>query len=392
MRRLLLSLAVAVAVLVVVFEVGVGLCAKRGLLPIKVPSYSMTQVRRRDFWRDVISHFGVWHLPHAATRHVTSCYDVTYRANSYGARDSERSPASARPRVVVLGDSFVEGVGVGEAQRFTNLLERDTGIEHLNFGSAGHFGTTQYYLLYETLARGFAHAAVVVSMLPSNDFWDNDLEYGRLVHPKRYRPYLVGEYPNYRLVYHKSSLEDGAYRALEKWSRFGGRLLAEFSYTHNAFVHVKQLALARFAGGVAGARPAPDERVVEHRPSLKLPDRAYSGFHDYRRDQLDLAQYTFEQIGRLAGGKEVVIALLPTAADFRRYDPGNPTSPLSADLGRFAAANGMRLVDLLPDMYRNARDWNHYLLSCDGHWSVLGHQAAARVLRAKLEALYRDLK
>src|SRR5262245_62400166 len=83
---------------------------------------------------------------------------MTYRSNSYGARDVERTLTSDRPRVLVLGDSMTEGLGVALEQRFTNLLERETGIEHLNFATSGDFGTTQYYLLYKTLASKFSHS------------------------------------------------------------------------------------------------------------------------------------------------------------------------------------------------------------------------------------------
>jgi hypothetical protein len=118
---------------------------------------------------------------------------VKYQANSYGARDIERSlDAKGRKRVIFLGDSMVEGHGVQLEKRLTNVLEGELNIEHLNFGTGGNFGTTQYYLLYKTLGSKFEHHAVIIGILPTNDFLDDDYNYGQKAHRNRYRPYFIG--------------------------------------------------------------------------------------------------------------------------------------------------------------------------------------------------------
>lgn len=48
---------------------------------------------------------------------------VTYRSNRHGFRSPQRDPADRRPRIVVLGDSLTFGIGVEEAERFTERLE-----------------------------------------------------------------------------------------------------------------------------------------------------------------------------------------------------------------------------------------------------------------------------
>jgi lysophospholipase L1-like esterase len=368
MKKNLLLLACSTLFALLLLEAAIGLGTTAGLFNIKVPSYSLDQAHGPAFHRDMNPDFGVWHNANIVRRHIKSCFDVTYRTNSYGARDAERSLQSDKRRVVVLGDSMTEGYGVADWQRFTNVLERKTGIEQLNFGIGGSFGTTQYYLLYKTLAIKFDHVAVMIAMLPNNDFQDNDYEFGKQVYPNRYRPYLVGEYPNYRLLYHQSSIESSSFGNRE--GRLGpvSHLLREFTYGYNAFAYysyyyfkVRQLTMQQ-------ARDPP----------------SYSGFYDFRKDQLELVKYAFEQIKRTAGGdRDIVIVLLPTLADLKRYTPG--TVPLlSTELGKFAAANGMQLVDLLPDMYRHTKDWDSYFLPCDGHWNEQGHAVAAHYLMAKL--------
>jgi lysophospholipase L1-like esterase len=375
MRKNLLLLACSTLFALLLLEAAIGVATKTGLFPIKVPTYSAALVRSPLFWHDMNPDFGVWHNPNVVNRHTKSCFDVTYRSNSYGARDVERAVNSDRRRFVVLGDSMIEGFGVSDAQRVTNVLERETGIEHLNFGTSGNFGTTQYYLLYKTLASKFTHSAVIVGLLPDNDFRDNDYEFGKQVYPDRYRPYFVGEYPNYRLVYHQTSIEQSTFRDRQSWLGLGKRILSEFTYSYNALAYFKLLVEMRLNPDIGKSQ--------SHDPT-----RPYSGYYEYRKDQLDLLKYTLEQIKQVAAGRDVIIVLLPTQADFKRYDP-SATPPLSAELEKFTAAKGMKFVDLLPDMVRHTKDWNSYVLQCDQHWTAEGHAVAAHYLRAKLTSLYR---
>ena len=389
MKKNVLLLAFSAAFTLLLLEAGIGLATRTGLFRIKVPSYSVAQARSPIFWRDVNPDFGVWRNPSVVYRHIKACFDVIYHSNTYGARDAERLVHSERPRIVVLGDSMTEGSGVSDVHRFTNLLEQETGIEHLNFAVGGNFGTTQYYLVYKTLASKFSHSAVLVGMLPTNDFWDNDYEYGQHVYPNRYRPYLVGEHPNYRLLYHQRSIEQSTFRDRGGWLGFGQRILSEFTYSYNALAYFKLLLATVRDPAIAKDHTAREREFFDANKAIDR-SRPYSGYYDYRKDQLDLVKYTFEIIKQAAGRREIIIALLPTPVDFNRYDPA-ATPRLSAELGEFAAANGMKLIDLLPSMYRDAKDWNDYILPCDGHWNAHGHAVAAQYLSRALAPLYQSL-
>ena len=101
----------------------------------------------------------------------------------------------------MIGESFIEGFGLKNSERMSDLLEQKTGIEHLNFATSGHFGRTQYFLLYKHLASSFRHDAVIVGMLPDNDFTDEDPEHGKLNSPDQYRPYFLKVGAEYKLVY-----------------------------------------------------------------------------------------------------------------------------------------------------------------------------------------------
>ena len=74
---------------VVLLECGVALIASRSDFDIYTPSYQFGNVGSR-FWTDRSEAFGMWHPPGSEIRHVRSCFDVRYGANSHGARDRER--------------------------------------------------------------------------------------------------------------------------------------------------------------------------------------------------------------------------------------------------------------------------------------------------------------
>src|SRR5215472_5865440 len=155
------------------------------------PSSRPTYHLAKPFWRDTDPAFGIWHHSNGTFFHQGACFSAVYHTNSYGARDVERSLHSSRPRTIVLGDSFVEGLGVADQDRLTNILEKDTGREFLNLGTGGDFGPLQYALLDKTLAAKFDHNLVLVGVLPDNDFRDMSLAWGKTHHAGRYRPYYA---------------------------------------------------------------------------------------------------------------------------------------------------------------------------------------------------------
>lgn len=362
MKKNLVLLAVSLVFSVLLLEVGVYSATRYFYLPIKVPSYqSLDGNATAGFWVDINQDFGIWHRPESSYRHKKRCFDIIYYANSYGARDRERSKASeGKERVVVLGDSFVEGYGVESESRLTDLLELHTGLEHLNFGTAGNFGPTQYSLLYKTLARRFEHERVLIGFLPENDFMDDDYEFGHKAYATQYRPYLSGEHPDYQLIYFVEKLEDSGRRsATDVWNvanliRF---YLSEYTYTYNVIQYISGI--------------------------LSYKGESYSGYFDYKPKQLRKAQYSLLQIKREAGGKPVTIVSIPVRADLERYGKEGE-APLSREMAVFSRENGFQFIDLLPLMYKHSKDTRDYYLRCDGHWSPYGHEVAAELLLKNL--------
>ena len=88
-------------------------------------------------------------------------------------------------------------------------------------------------------------------------------------------------------------------------------------------------------------------------------------------------KYTFDQVRQVARGRQVIIALLPTRADFERYD-ATTGSPLGAELERFATAGGMGSSTCCPACTGNSgpggrsEGLDRYFHACDGHWGAEG--------------------
>lgn len=98
--------------------------------------------------------------------------------NSLGLRDDEVSNGDWAPgrRIIVLGDSYAFGYGVGQAQAFPNVLEsllRESGavVDVWNAGVPA-YGTDQELVLYRDRLQAVPHDVVVLSVY-ENDVFDN---------------------------------------------------------------------------------------------------------------------------------------------------------------------------------------------------------------------------
>jgi len=322
--------------------------------PSSKPTY---RVNYNNFWADINPDFGVWHRPNGRFYHQGGCFSVQYTTNSYGARDVERSQHSSLPRTIVVGDSFVEGLGVADQYRLTNILEKQTGREYLNFGTGGDFGPLQYALLYKTLAAMFDHNLVLVGVLPDNDFLDMSLDWGKTHHAGRYRPYYANDFS----IVYTGKFDPKAGENF--WDRVEAVLRA-----YLASYHVGQFLYSRLYW-----RTAPP----------------YSGYNDY--NDLDFArlEHALTDIKATADAHHAKMAvfLIPTLNDFLRYHQSraNRVGPAAVNWGQ---ANGIPVKDLLPDMDARANgNYRAFFLGCDGHWSPKGGQVAADVLEPWLAQL-----
>jgi len=312
--------------------------------PSTRPTYHLDYNR---FWADISPVFGAWHRPNGSFVHQIGCFSAVYTTNSYGARDVERTLRSSSPRTIVLGDSFVEGFGLSDEERLTNVLERETGREHLNFGTSGAFSPLQYALLYESLAAEFDHDQVLVGVLPGNDLYEMDPSW---VPEGRYRPVYGSDLS----IEYQGTFDPDA------GERFADRLEAILR-AYFASYHVGQYVHSRTRW----------YRLV-----------SYSAFNDFSDADLERLETALLRIKRTADahGSAMGVYLIPRADDFVRF-ASTGADRLGPLMERFGEEVGIRVKDLLPEMAaRSGGDYRPYFFTCDGHWSPHGSATAASIV------------
>jgi lysophospholipase L1-like esterase len=142
---------------------------------------------RDRFWK-YDSLLGWAHEPGQEGVFETPQFDTVVRINANGLRDRMHSYERQNniERVLVLGDSFAWGYGVEEAERFTQLLEQEMGVEVINAGVSG-YSTDQELLWYQS--EGIKYETdLVILVLTGNDVGDNDKQ---LVSNIYYKPKFV---------------------------------------------------------------------------------------------------------------------------------------------------------------------------------------------------------
>jgi len=333
-------------------------------LKIELPTYTFENTH--SFWFDINKDFGTGHLPLHSYRQKKTCFDVLYEANAHGFRDKERHVVAKKNRVLTLGDSFIEGIGVGSDARLSNLLENETNVPHLNFGTAGNFGPTQYFMLYKSLAIHYSHDAILVGVLPSNDFIDDDYEINLKVGSNRYRPFLDGVYPNYKIVYHQDSLHKSKVTVHKQ--RFIGKVLKNFTYSYNMYLYVRTQV-----------------RMLTLPKKETLKTKEVPSYFNYTKKQLNRMKFSLEQIKVLAKNKPVMVFTIPNYNEILEYRR-NKKNPLAKELMKFCRTKNIEYLDLLePTKSLSLEECEALFLSCDGHWSEAGNAYAKKQIKSYFE-------
>ena len=330
--RALKNFFIFIFMLAVCLEIGSCAYIRYFNTNIPLPTYSMVNAES-SFWVDIDPHFGVWHDANSSYMHNKQCATVYYTANSHGMRDPERKLRSDAPRIAVLGDSFVEGYIVEDGHRLTDLLEKDFGMEFLNYGTSGGFGTLQEWLQYKYMVRKFDHDAIIIGILPSNDMTDSTKDLQIIDNDRYRRPYLEGEYPNYEILYTQDKMP---VRNRSDLLKSFDHTLREWSYTYRIARYLDSFDLKNW-----------DFRARWFSRSQRATSLK-SMYYDFTEEQWNIMRYCLEQIVAEANGKPIFLFTIPRYTDFLRYKGTQP--PLSRKIENLAEQYGMDYLDLLPEM------------------------------------------
>lgn len=176
LKRILI--AIAVRLLLVVVGLAVPLLflelALRILGPVLPGSYAAA------LYLEPHPIYGRFNLPNSGGWVRTPEYTTRVNFNSHGLRERElpyEKPAGSR-RVLVLGDSFVEGAEVPVEATVSRVLEKnlnevlDDPVQTINAGVGG-FGTAQEYLLLREEGIKYQPDVTVVVFYMGNDITNN---------------------------------------------------------------------------------------------------------------------------------------------------------------------------------------------------------------------------
>ena len=105
------------------------------------------------------------------------CYNcetkVDYKLNAEGFRDKDRAITTDKYRIMVIGDSFVWGVGAEQNGLFTALLEKmDPDLDVMNVSVPG-WATNQEYFYLENYGLQYKPDMVIVMFFIENDLIGN---------------------------------------------------------------------------------------------------------------------------------------------------------------------------------------------------------------------------
>jgi hypothetical protein len=135
------------------------------------------------FWQDD-ERFGWFHAPGAEGWYFNPAgeYNAYARVNAAGLIDEEYPEAKPDDvyRILVLGDSFTEGLRIPMDAAFHSVVERELKVgpgqkvEVINGGVAG-WGTDQQLLFYREVGRNYRPDLVLVAFFPANDVMNNTI-------------------------------------------------------------------------------------------------------------------------------------------------------------------------------------------------------------------------
>ena len=306
-----------------------------------------------DEWWTEEKEWGAWHKINSATTQRKSCFNVVYKSNEIGARDDSFKINNDND-IILIGDSFAEGYGVNAENTSQNFIEKITKRNVLNFGISKSFGPVQYFILYEKLAKKYKHKTLIIYLLPSNDFGEND--YANWRGSKRYRPYykMISE-NNYDTFIPDDSIKN--------YLSFGKKIkkkIKDSLWVSNIFININY-------------------KYRIYRSSKKRSNRDYSAYYDTPIHQQKAVIYFLNKIIESTSAN-VVLVSIPRPQDFSRFNNGS-------NLNKIYWNNYFTKKDLLNDNFKFVdlikfapENNNEIFLKCDGHWSPDGNLWAAKTI------------
>jgi len=336
--------------------------------------------------------------PATTLRVQTAEYDVTQTINALGLRGPEttREKPPGTRRVLLLGDSFLEGYTVDEGDlvstQLETLLQLDGGapVEVLNAGTAG-YSTDQELLYFENEGRTFEPDVTVLLFYVNDVFFNVNGSYWR------------GEKPYFEPTDSGPALRGVPVPPPEE-NRYafevqGGTGLVALVRRADAWLGARS-ALHRLVRGAVTDSPALSGLAIrlgaadvpgEFRPWQRTPDaeieRAWSVTESL------IARLRDSVVG---AGSEFLVFYVPSrpavypddwrrtrrayAMDDEAWSPAADADFLSGVCQRLSLRCVLPVEEFREEASRIEGDGGRLYFAGDGHWTAGGHALAARLL------------
>jgi hypothetical protein len=281
--------------------------------------------------------------------------EVDVHTNSAGFRGArEYSPEKPKGviRIAALGDSFVFGFGVQDAETFPALLESgDQNREVLNLGVPG-YGIDQIYLSYRDIARRYHPDTVLIGIFPES-FWRCTRSFADSGHVK---PYFSLSSKG-KLTVHNVPVPPPYSLNTNQFPPLLEQNALERILDKSVLYRLAKKPLIKLAKNMRLIDPNSTEEWLIGRAIL------HQMIEDVRRD-----------------GATPVLLLMPP----QDWAKSSRKTSLERSILRFAEREKVGLINLKPAFYDAvAKDGlETYYIKDDWHWTAKGHALAVQTIQS----------
>ena len=320
---------------------------------------------------------GVRLLPDAKARLVGPEFDTPISTNAGGLRmdrDVAYGRDSRKRRILVIGDSFTFGHGVGTDERFGDLVE--SGLpdrEVVNMGVQGT-GTDQQYLLYREEGHKYEPDLVVLCYLTMNLKRNVATRYSNANKPRFELRDGALVLTNVPVPEEEPQQSDDATKA-DPLPTAKPKRVAQANANNSIIGRIKgvcrysalyRLLVAKYWDLRIHLRnvrnPYPYPEYDESNEAWKVTTALFEKFAEEAR----------------ANGSDFLVVLIPNEIFVQREVVSDKPHEM---LKRFCVEHGIAVLDLLPDLKALEQSTGEALyFPIDGHWNQRGHQVAANLI------------
>ena len=350
-RRVTITAALLAVLLYALIDVGAAHALKHHLQPTWNPTQSE---RRYRIWDSTYNHTL---KPGVSLRAIWGGTVYPYRTNSLGMRDARpRVVALHRhgPRLLLMGDSFTEGLGVRFERTFAGILSdrlAPCGVEVLNAGVSSYSPIIYWLKTRDLLQRVGLQVSDMLVLIDDSDITDEAKVY-----------YLT---PQQTVRYRTPGKPEGEVARIE-----------DFVTDHSVTAHLVEELIA---AAHRGREHASIDSLQHQRIAWSLDPDSLAG---YGLKGERLAQQYMDSLLALTqrNGIHLTIAIYPWPEQVLR---GSLDSPQRTLWHGWADRHSVPIIDMFPDFIDGTSPQANVArlyTAGDVHWNASGHLTAANAL------------